>query len=103
IDFAVQARLDAGELVRVLQPWCNPFAGFYIYLPSRAQMPAKERAWIDFLVEKRECMTARTSSPPRSKSKPWAVHALLSIYNEYYCINWQSWISSGFAANLQAL
>nr|WP_232786598.1 LysR substrate-binding domain-containing protein [Achromobacter sp. DH1f] len=35
---------DAGSLVRVLRPWCRPFPGFFLYVPSRAQMPAKIRA-----------------------------------------------------------
>ncbi|QYM71726.1 LysR family transcriptional regulator [Pseudochrobactrum sp. Wa41.01b-1] len=63
LDIAVQARLDSGELSRVLQPWCKPFAGFFIYVPTRAQMPAKVRALIDFLVEKREAMASRKGPP----------------------------------------
>nr|WP_057924889.1 LysR family transcriptional regulator [Burkholderia ambifaria] len=58
IDIAVQQHLDSGALVRVLQSWCKPFAGFYVYAPTRAQMPAKVRALIDFLVEKREAIAA---------------------------------------------
>lgn len=59
IDIAVWQHLESGALVRVLQLWCKPFAGFYIYAPTRAQMPAKVRALIDFLVEKREGMSAQ--------------------------------------------
>jgi len=51
----------------VLQPWCKPFAGFYIYAPTRAQMPAKVRALIDFLVEKREGMAAMRQPPSKKK------------------------------------
>lgn len=54
IDIAVQQYLKSGVLVRALQSWCKPFAGFYIYAPTREQMPAKVRVLIDFLVEKRE-------------------------------------------------
>jgi DNA-binding transcriptional LysR family regulator len=36
-------------LVRVLDDWCPPFPGFYLYYPSRAQMPLKLRVLIDFL------------------------------------------------------
>ncbi|QBQ98804.1 LysR family transcriptional regulator [Paraburkholderia pallida] len=57
IDIAVQPHLDSGALKRVLGTWCKPFAGFYVYAPTRAQMPAKVRALIDFLVGKRELMT----------------------------------------------
>lgn len=59
IDIAVQQHLESGALVRVLKPWCKPFAGFYIYAPARAQMPAKVQALIDFLIEKREVMASR--------------------------------------------
>ena len=41
--------LMSGALVRVLEDWCPPFAGFYLYYPSRAQMPLKLRVLIDFL------------------------------------------------------
>ncbi|MET0245628.1 MAG: LysR substrate-binding domain-containing protein, partial [Sphingomonas sp.] len=26
-----------GRLVRVLEDWCEPFAGYYLYYPSRRQ------------------------------------------------------------------
>ena len=45
----VREDLASGALVRVLQDWCPPFPGFYLYYPSRAQMPLKLRALIDFL------------------------------------------------------
>ncbi|MCK7596192.1 LysR family transcriptional regulator [Microbulbifer sp. CAU 1566] len=54
LDLCVQQYLDDGSLVRVLQSWCEPFPGFFLYVPSRAQMPAKMRALIDFLVEQRD-------------------------------------------------
>lgn len=57
IDLCVRRHLTEGSLVRVLAPWCPPFPGFYLYVPSREQMPAKIRALIDFLVEKREQIT----------------------------------------------
>lgn len=33
----VQAPLDAGMLVRVLEDWCPPFPGYHLYYPSRRQ------------------------------------------------------------------
>ena len=54
LDLCVQQHLDDGSLVRVLKDWCRPFPGFFLYVPSRAQMPAKIRALIDFLVEQRD-------------------------------------------------
>lgn len=56
IEIAVRPYLQSGELQRVLQPWCQPFAGAYLYIPSREQMPAKVRALMDFLLEKRESL-----------------------------------------------
>lgn len=58
MDIAVQRHLESGALVRVLQSWCKPFAGFYIYAPTRTQMPAKVRALIDFLRDKRDVMVS---------------------------------------------
>jgi DNA-binding transcriptional LysR family regulator len=36
-----------GELVRILEDYCPPFAGFYLYYPSRRNVPAKLRALVD--------------------------------------------------------
>lgn len=63
MEFAVRQHLSDGKLVRVLQPWCKPFPGFYLYVPSREQMAAKVRALMDFLVEKRDTPTARPAMP----------------------------------------
>lgn len=41
--------LQSGSLIRVLEEWCRPFAGFYLYYPSKRQMPAALRALVDFL------------------------------------------------------
>lgn len=34
----VGKHLDSGRLVRVLDDWCPPFAGYHLYYPSRRQM-----------------------------------------------------------------
>jgi DNA-binding transcriptional LysR family regulator len=44
----VQADLDAGRLVPVLPDCCPTFTGFHLYYPTRKQMPAKLRAFIDY-------------------------------------------------------
>ena len=36
----VAPNLASGALVRVLEEWCPPFAGFFLYYPSRRQQPA---------------------------------------------------------------
>ena len=38
-----------GRLVRVLEDWCEPFAGYFLYFPSRRQQPAALSALIDML------------------------------------------------------
>ncbi len=44
----VEDDLRSGRLVSVLDDWCQPFEGFYIYYPSRRQMRPALRAFIDF-------------------------------------------------------
>ncbi|CAI2031055.1 ABC-type uncharacterized transport system, periplasmic component [Serratia ficaria] len=31
------AHIAEGRLIRVLEPWCRPFPGYYLYYPSRKQ------------------------------------------------------------------
>jgi len=44
----VQAPLADGRLIRVLEDWCPPFDGFFVYYPSRRQMRPALRAFVDF-------------------------------------------------------
>ncbi|MCY1023375.1 LysR family transcriptional regulator [Pyxidicoccus sp. MSG2] len=37
-----------GRLVRVLEDWCPSYPGFFLYYPSRRQLPAALRAFVDF-------------------------------------------------------
>lgn len=37
VEDAVTADVAAGRLVRVLEDWCPPFAGYHLYYPSRRQ------------------------------------------------------------------
>lgn len=41
--------LARGELIRVLEAWCQPYPGFFLYYPSRRQQPAAVKALIDVL------------------------------------------------------
>jgi DNA-binding transcriptional LysR family regulator len=41
--------LASGALVRVLEDWCPPFPGFFLYYPSRRQQPAALAALIELL------------------------------------------------------
>jgi len=41
--------IAGGALVRVLEDWCPPYPGFFLYYPSRRQQPAALAALIDML------------------------------------------------------
>lgn len=41
--------LESGALVRVLEDWCPPFAGYFLYYPSRRQQPGALSALIETL------------------------------------------------------
>jgi DNA-binding transcriptional LysR family regulator len=53
IAYAIESQAEpfvsSGQLVRVLQDWSPAFPGFYLYHPSRRQMPAALRALIDMM------------------------------------------------------
>ncbi|MBE1162937.1 LysR family transcriptional regulator [Dyella acidiphila] len=51
LEISARAGLEAGRLERVLEPWLPPFEGFYLYYPSRFQVPPKLRVFIDFIRE----------------------------------------------------
>lgn len=48
-DERVMPQLESGELIRVLEDWCQPFPGFFLYYPSRRQQPAALSALINTL------------------------------------------------------
>ncbi len=48
-DERVEQQIESGELIRVLDDWCQPFAGFFLYYPSRRQQPAALTALINSL------------------------------------------------------
>ncbi|KRE94963.1 LysR family transcriptional regulator [Frateuria sp. Soil773] len=41
--------IASGQLETVLEGWLPPYDGFYLYYPSRRQVPPKLRAFIDFM------------------------------------------------------
>jgi len=45
----VEQHLASAALVRVLEDWCQPFPGFFLYYPSRRQQPAALAALISTL------------------------------------------------------
>ena len=49
----LRPQIESGALMRVLEPWCQPFAGFYLYHPSRHRTPPPLRVLIDFIQSER--------------------------------------------------
>lgn len=45
--------IERGELVPVVERFCPPFPGFFLYYPSRTQAPAKLRALVDYMRARR--------------------------------------------------
>jgi len=50
----VREHVKSGALVSVLEDWCEPFPGPFLYYPSRRQVPPALRAFIDFVAEWRK-------------------------------------------------
>jgi DNA-binding transcriptional LysR family regulator len=46
-----QESIEQGRLLRVLDAWCPPMSGFFLYYPSRRQMPVSLRLFIAMLRE----------------------------------------------------
>ncbi len=49
LEDRVTTHIESGRLVRLLQDWTDPFAGFYLYYPSRRQMQPTLAALIEIL------------------------------------------------------
>jgi DNA-binding transcriptional LysR family regulator len=45
----VAAQIESGALIRVLDDWCAPFAGYHLYYPSRRQPSAAFTLLVDAL------------------------------------------------------
>jgi DNA-binding transcriptional LysR family regulator len=54
LESSVREPLKDKRLVRVLEDYCPPFPGFFLYYPSRAGLSPKLRALVDFLRQRRE-------------------------------------------------
>jgi DNA-binding transcriptional LysR family regulator len=48
LQYMASEAIADGRLRRVLEDWCAPFPGVYLYYPSRRQMRPALRAFIDF-------------------------------------------------------
>lgn len=61
LDCSVREHLASKRLVRVLDDFCPPFPGLFLYYPSRAQLAPKLQALVEFL---------RTRTRPPSSAAP---------------------------------
>lgn len=69
LEVSARASLDAGLLECVLEPWLPPFEGFYLYYPSRFQVPPKLRVFIDFIREWRTRGAVVKNRPTAHRTK----------------------------------
>jgi DNA-binding transcriptional LysR family regulator len=49
IEDQVTSLVQAGALTRVLEDWCPPFPGFFLYYPGRRQVSPALAAFIDMI------------------------------------------------------
>lgn len=68
-DLVARHELARGELQPVLQSFCRPSRGLYLYFPRRSQMQPKLRAFIDYTVAALKSGAARPERVP-TPSKP---------------------------------
>jgi DNA-binding transcriptional LysR family regulator len=58
--------VKSGALVRVLEDWCEPFPGPFLYYPSRRQPPPALGAFVTFVGEWRKQERRKTKTPSPS-------------------------------------
>lgn len=63
----VRDAVASGELVSVLDDWCAPFPGPFLYYPSRRQPPPALSAFVGFITERRK---RERRGKPLTSSKP---------------------------------
>lgn len=56
--------IENGKLVPVLEAYCPPFPGFYLYFPRRRHRPATLRALIDYLRSSSVAISSLAAAPP---------------------------------------
>ena len=57
----IASHITAGRLIPFMEEWSRPYAGYHLFYPSRRQIPAKLKAFAEFL---RDAMRKRLN-PPR--------------------------------------
>lgn len=64
----VREHVEQGELVTVLEEYCPPFPGLYLYYPRRRHAPPVLRALIDYLRRTKATSPGHGHAKPRSHS-----------------------------------
>jgi DNA-binding transcriptional LysR family regulator len=54
--------IERGELQPLLEDFCSPFPGFFLYFPGRRNMAPKLRALVDFLQDRRSLLRRGAST-----------------------------------------
>jgi DNA-binding transcriptional LysR family regulator len=61
--------LAAKRLVRVLDEFCPPFPGYFLYYPNRAHLAPKLRAFVDFMRHRQNGSSARVAAKTRARKR----------------------------------
>jgi DNA-binding transcriptional LysR family regulator len=64
----VRESIERGELVRVLEEFCEPFPGYYLYYPERRNASRVLRAFVDHLRSARRVSTPKGRTRSRGRS-----------------------------------
>ena len=59
----VRDAITTGELVSVLEEFCTPFPGYYLYYPQRRNASPALRALVDYLREARRQPSRQMAAP----------------------------------------
>lgn len=65
----VREALDRGQLVSILEKFCTPFPGYYLYYPQRRQASRVLRALIDHIRRLRSGASKPVTTPRRSRRR----------------------------------
>jgi DNA-binding transcriptional LysR family regulator len=56
--------------VRVLDDFCPPFPGYFLYYPSRAHVSPKLKAFVEFMRHRERGWKARAPERSRARKRP---------------------------------